>query len=212
MLVNLVDLAAQIRLDADRGEHTRHRRYREIGQALGHLRTTRRAQAIEWLKHLRNADEPSPRRQALYFLHLVTWVMVIAGLLIGGIAAYGVFYYDGTHQVNTVFVLGVFVGLQLLLVLFGVSVLSRRMLQFLPGFNLVQDTLRHLSPGRLQPLITRWLPQGKQENLELCDWKRIHSRKNLWAGAQMGHYPSVLDFRGVVQYRCTCRMFAHDRL
>ena len=87
-------------------------------------------------------------------------VLGVAGLLSGWGAAAVVLHYDGTHPVNVIHFLAVFVLLQLLAVLlFGIGLLPPGITRHLPGMRTVQETLGFFSPGRLQRFMTRYLPQ-----------------------------------------------------
>src|SRR4029453_15027924 len=76
-------------------------------------------------------------------------LLAVFGAVLGSGAAGALFYYDGTHPVNVVRVIGFFVGLQLLLLLGTLLLwLPPRWLHRLPGLELVQDVLSLASPGR----------------------------------------------------------------
>jgi len=89
-----------------------------------------------------------------------------------------VFFYDGTHPVNVIHVLAAFVAVQLVLVLlFVVSRLPRGVTRFVPGMQTVQESLGLFSPGRLQRLMARYLPQSYRETAaSLLGRGRAHQR------------------------------------
>lgn len=104
--------------------------------------------------------------QARSGLTMAGLILVVIGLLSGVALASGVFYYDGNAPVNVVAVLGVFVGLQgILLMLAVLAALPRGCFRWLPGMAGVQEALRLASPGRLALLSSRLLPQDMREAL-----------------------------------------------
>jgi hypothetical protein len=163
---DLVDVAQQLARDAEATPAALRHRDRRIGQQLGTAAAGPVAQVLAWLSVLRRErdDLAGGRLDALHRLGLL--VLGVAGLLAGWGAGAAVFHYDGTHPVNVIHVLAVFVLLQLLLVaLFLLSSLPRAAARAVPGFAAFQDALQLLSPGKLQRLLARRLPQGAREAL-----------------------------------------------
>lgn len=99
----------------------------------------------------------------------------------------GVFYYDGRAPVNVVAALGVFVLVQLVLLLLAVvAALPRGWVGWLPGTEGVQEALRLTSPGRLALLAARFLPQDLRDALSAAIGRsgahqRVYGRVQLWA-------------------------------
>lgn len=93
----------------------------------------------------------------------LTAVGAIAGLLL----ALGTFYYDGSQRVNVLVVLGVFVflqlGLLLLTLLLGIPGAWRR---WVPGLEALADLLGVFSPGRVLQWSRGWLPRAARERFE----------------------------------------------
>jgi len=105
---------------------------------------------------------------------VITLLLAIAGLLIGWAAAMALFRYNGTHPVNVMWVLAIFVALQLItLVLFIVAALPAA--SRLPGLSGLQSALVGLSPGRIGLALTRMLPANSRHALEAFVGR---SRKN----------------------------------
>lgn len=165
-LGDLLDLAQQLDLDAAASGSTLRHRDRPIGQDLAHHERRPLQQLLGWLHRVRELGK-SPRGDRVNTVHrLGLLVAALAGLAAGWGTAAVVFFYDGTHPVNVIHVLAVFVLLPLvLLVFFGFSLLPRRVTRFVPGMGAVQDAMGLLSPGRLQHLMARYLPQGYRDTL-----------------------------------------------
>ena len=185
-LGQLVDLRCQLRADAGRPEHELRRRDRRIGLELGAGVGPRR-QLAHWLRSVSAVAEPSPGWQAATALRLVGLILSLLGLVIGWCAAAAVFYYDGRRPVNVVRVLALFVGLQLLLmVLWVILALPARAARYLPGVAALQEVLGLLSPGRLQPLLARFLPQALRQSLQQVlgtgrSHQKLYGRVQKWA-------------------------------
>jgi len=164
---DLVDLAQQLARDADASLASLRHRDRRLGRSLAVPGDRPVAQVLAWLAAVRQerGDLSGERLDALHRAGQL--VLAIAGLLGGWGAATAVFWYDGTHPVNVIGVLAVFVLLQLLLVLlFLLSSLPRTTARAVPGFAAFQDALQLLSPGRLQRLLRRRLPAGARQTLD----------------------------------------------
>ena len=122
------------------------------------------AQLLSWLRQIREggSDLSGDRVNNLHRLGLL--VLAIVGSLAGWGAAAVVFLYEGTHPVNVIHVVVVFVFAQLLLLLlFALSLLPGAVTRWLPGMRALQELLGLLSPGRLQRLMNRYLPQGYRD-------------------------------------------------
>ena len=168
MLACLIDLDWQMHADADSDEATLHQRDRKIGLTLANLQRKRRVQVAAWLKALHETHDTTPGRQIMQAQRVITLALIVLGLLAGGSLAMHVFDYDGSRPVNVMYALAVMIGLQLVFLLLSIIVmLPSSWLRWVPGFGAVQDTLRLLSPGRLQGVIARFLPQAHRQRLEL---------------------------------------------
>lgn len=165
-LGDLVDLARQLTADREASASALRHRDRELGRSLpDHLAPV--AQVLAWLDALRGrqADAVGPRVDAAHRLGLV--VLAIAGAGAGWGAAAVVFFYDGRHPVNVIHVLAVFVLLQLVLSLFfALANLPGRVFGIVPGLASLLDSLRLISPGGIQRLAARSLPQSARTTLD----------------------------------------------
>lgn len=179
-LGDVVDLARQLAADdAASGPGLRHRD-RAVGREFAHLEHQPPRQLLAWL-HRVQTGSVAGRVNALHRLGLA--LLAIGGLAAGWGAAAVVYAYDGTHPVNIIHVLAVFVLLPLvMLVGFGLGLLPARRV---PGLGGVQDVVGLLSPGRLQRLLARRLPQEHRDTV--AAWlgrgqahRRLYGRVDRW--------------------------------
>ena len=97
-------------------------------------------------------------------VRVVGVALFAVGALVGAGVAGALFFYDGTHPVNVVRLLGVFVALQALLVAATlVLCLPATVQRAVPGVAVLQDALSVLSPGRWGGGLRRFLPAPQQE-------------------------------------------------
>ena len=109
--------------------------------------------------HVADLGDPSLGARFERIQKMSAALLAIAGIVAGWLAACAVFFYDGSHPVNVVRVLAVFVGLQfVLLACLAVTMLPAACLEKIPGAPSVQGLLRSISPGNLRRLLFRWLP------------------------------------------------------
>ncbi|MGH0031477.1 MAG: DUF2868 domain-containing protein [Myxococcota bacterium] len=161
----LVDLAEQLARDAEAAPDALRRRDRALGRALGEGGEP--GSIAGWLERLRPEDGESLGEQADRAGRVLSALLFVAGLAVGGSAALALFWYDGTHPVNVVRVLGVFVGLQLLLVVGTVVLcLPEGWRRRVPGLTALQEALSLLSPGRWQGALRRVLPGSQRRAAE----------------------------------------------
>jgi hypothetical protein len=166
-LPRLIDLAAQLEQDSARAPDWLRRRdralARELGGAAGDASDAEAGVAV-WLDRVRPEGVPSEGERALRAGRLLAAALLLGGALLGGVAAAALFTYDGTHPVNVVRVLSIFVGLQLVLLLATlVLCLPEAWRRYLPGLATLQDALALLSPGRWQGALGRLLPGSQRE-------------------------------------------------
>ena len=156
---DLYDLSRQLQLDRDASHSSLRHRDREIGRELSALQARPIAQLLNWLQYIRE-DSNDLSGERVNNLHRVgLLILAVAGLLAGWGTAAVVFLYDGTHPVNVIHVVVVFVFAQLLLLLlFALSLLPGAVTRWLPGMRTLQELFGLLSPGRLQRLLNRYLP------------------------------------------------------
>ena len=187
LLADLVDLATQTKHDAETDPVERMRRDRGIGQDLDHLKGQHHKQLSHWLQRVGEPQQLRYGWQAVQAQRLVTMILVILGLIVGWAAALTVFHYDGSRPVNVVHVLAVFVALPLaLLAFFVLATLPREFMRLIPGAAGLQETLGLLSPGRINTLIVRMLPQTWRLALQRATGqtqahRRLYGRVQKWA-------------------------------
>ena len=160
-LRDLLDLARQLDLDRDATPSSLRHRDRRIGRESEDWPRRPVPQLLAWLEHIR-ADGGQLAGDRINALHrLGQLILAIVGALAGWGAAAVVFRYDGTHPVNVIHVMVVFVVLQVLaLVIFTLTSLPERATRWLPGMGALQEFWGLLSPGRIQQLLNRYLPQA----------------------------------------------------
>lgn len=209
-LAYLVDLAFQIQRDAERPEAELHRRDRVL-VSRGIADTGDRACVLrQWLDALRDgAAEGLPGRLVERVHRLQVALMAFLGLACGWATAASVFAYDGSRPVNVVHVLAVFVGLQLLLLVFlGVVLLPGGLVMRVVGLGGLQDLLLWLSPGQLLRLIARVLPSNVRAGLlkafpmrdvragplgGVVKWSVVHSAQVAGVGFYCGALATALS-------------------
>ncbi len=167
-LEDLIDLEYQLHLDESADHHALRERDRAVGLALAGKAHGRRALFLAWLEKMRGeTDEDFPGKRAVSAIGMVSLLLGLTGLLLGAGTALGVFAYEGDRPVNVVNVLGVFVLLQLLLLVFWIlAILPAGWIKWLPGASKARDLLRLLSPGRLLPALLRFLPGAHRQSLK----------------------------------------------
>ena len=203
-LANLLVLDQLLKKDEEFDAREREERDRDIRRKLSASRS-RRSRLWEWMRRIRR--KPSASRSLQQGEQILFWMQDVSasdakvredaecirdavwnlnvvlfgiGLLLGGIAALGIFFYDGTNRVNVLDVILVFVVLQpVLIVVFAIAARS-------------QDTRRAslAALARLaarQAVLTfgRALPEaGRHRVLEVLDIARHRER----------HYSTVVKW------------------
>lgn len=162
----LIDLSAQLERDAELVPDRLRRRDRELGRALGDHRDPH-GRVAAWLDRVRSGGDETPGETVDRVQRaLAVWLAVLGALLGSGLAA-TLYWYDGSHPVNVIRILAVFVALQAaLLVATALLCLPTRWQRFVPGLGLLQDALSLASPGRWQGGLGRWLPGGQRAAVE----------------------------------------------
>ncbi len=144
-----------------------HKRDRKVALELAEGEIKGPDQQLDgWLSKLITDEDKALLAQVESGYRLIGFGMVVIGLLVGWLTVTGLFQYDGAGRVNLVYLLFVFVGLQLALLLLALvamlpSFVSRR----LPGFSSIQEMLKWFSPGRLQGLISRFMSKSEQSEI-----------------------------------------------
>lgn len=164
-LAGLVNLALQLQDDEEVPTLDLRRRDRAIGQELAPLHDDPKAQILAWLERVCPPPIVRTGQRVVRVQTAAVLLLIVAGLLTGWLAAMVVFRYDGTHPVNVIRVLAVFVFAQLgLLALLAILLLPPGGAARIPGLRGLQTLLACLSPGRLLQLSRRFLPR------DFVDW------------------------------------------
>ncbi len=178
-LADLVDLVVQTQRDAADPEPALHRRDRLIARHLPDSAAARGRLLAGWLAAMRARSAALPGRKVAAMYRLANLLLAVLGLLAGWSVAAVVFDYGGDppRPVNVVHVLGVFIGLQVvLLLLVGFVMLPRRAVRAVPLIGAVQETLAMASPGQLATLVMRRLPQTYRDSVDQLLGTTTHYR------------------------------------
>lgn len=163
-LKHLVDLVTQLETDQALPDAALRRRDRPIGKELAPLAAQPLAQLCGWLERVGEQPPPSLGSRVAAALRVGTLMLLLVGLLLGWLTAAAVFYYDGSHPVNVINALAVFVAAQaLLLLVTGLSFIPDQVLRFLPGMRSLREAFSCVSPGRLPRLLSRVMPARYRE-------------------------------------------------
>ncbi len=195
-LRDLIDLESQLAADAELDPVALRQRDRRIGLALSEeladIAPHTRALFLAWLRHLRREGISLPGEQAVHARTTLSLLLALLGLALGAGAVLGIFGAGGQHPVNIAHVLGVFVFLQLiLLLLFAISALPGNWIRSFPGATSLQTSLRLLAPGRLATPLARILPQEARDALDaatgrLRSFERCYTSIRSWALIELG--------------------------
>jgi hypothetical protein len=168
-LKKLFYLQRQFSRDSDIPFQTLHKRDRSIALKLAEREITKSDEQLDgWLSRLITDEDKALWSQIESGHRLIDFGMVIIGLLVGWLTVTGLFQYDGAGRVNLVYLLFVFVALQLALVLLAaIAMLPSSVSRWLPGFSSLQEMLKWFSPGRLQGFISRFKPKSEQSDIAL---------------------------------------------
>jgi hypothetical protein len=167
-LAQLTDLAAQLRRDEANDQSTLRKRDRDIGRELDKYAVTdRSARIVAWLDRVWPKGEARPGDKAIHVDTAAHVIAIIFGVVLGVSASAALLFYDGSRPVNVFHVLGLFVGVQwLLIALTSVACLPRRWAVALsisaPLIGL-QNLITSLSPGRLQSFAARWFSDEQRD-------------------------------------------------
>ena len=166
-LSRLIDLATQIEDDEAHGPETLRQRDHRLSRELAARAGSGTARVVAWLDRVLPADPATPGARAATAQRMLAVLLALAGLLVGVGTGSALFYYDGTHPVNVVRVLAVFVGLQsILIATTAVLALPESWRRRLPALGALQDMLALASPGRLQGALRRLVPAERRAALE----------------------------------------------
>ncbi len=188
-LGDLRDLAQQLQHDAEASSASLRHRDRRIGQDLVEHQGRPAVQVQCWLQKMREHSSDLRGDRLVVMRRIGLLILGVVGLLMGWGAAAVVLHYDGTHPVNIIHFLAVFVAAQLLtLVFFGIGMLPPAVTRFLPGMSTVQEGIGLFSPGRLQHVMNRFLPQAYRDTTASLVGKglahhRLYGKVDRWVVA-----------------------------
>lgn len=141
----LINLEIQLAKDAEADPVAIRRRDRSIGKQLDHTNLSRPELFERWLRLIGNQSAFKPGQMYAMGMRILSYVLVILGLISGISAASAILHYDGSQPVNIVNFLAFFIGSQLLLYLFFcLNLLPDRMKIFLPFLGDLYDLLRQV--------------------------------------------------------------------
>lgn len=178
MLADLVDLGPELEKDDALPLGDRQRRDAQFAENLpGSAESWNPVDRVSaWLNH-RRSDDDSEGDRVSRGRRVISVLLALAGLLVGWAAAMALFRYDGTHPVNVMWVLAIFVGLQLVtLILFLIAALPKAASR-LPGLAGIQQALVGLSPGRIGLALTRLLPANSRHALNTFIGRSTKNRR-----------------------------------
>lgn len=186
-LAELIDLECRLAADRELDRQTLRERDGALGARLfrdGEPEPDRHEIIRRWLAAARGGGEPGPgaRVQAVYTL--AGFALAGFGLFAGAGSAATLLRYDGTHPVNIVHFLAVFVGFQLALCALAlVHMLPRGWLGWVPGFGPLHEAIRHLGyrRGGLESWVTRL---HRDEGLMSGALARLKSWSTLYADVE----------------------------
>jgi hypothetical protein len=212
---SVVNLAFQVDSDRRLTAELLRRRDRMIGRELESLKGSPRRQVLGWLSQVSGEEGSGLGSAVARVLHLGTLLMGLLGMVLGGITAAAVFTYNGQQPVNVIHVLAVFVGLQLILVMvLALTILPRSFLRWIPGSTTVLETLSMLSPGRIQKIASRRLPDKfRHRAAALLGTSRAHrllfGRMEKWLVVSSSQFFAVA-FNGGALLCCLYLVFFSD--
>jgi hypothetical protein len=177
-LARLIDLAVQIEDDTHRAPEALRRRDRALGRELLERFPDPERRVAAWLDRVRPEGGPTIGERAERSYTAARVVLGGLGLLMGSGTAAALFHYDGTHPVNVVRVMAVFVGLHAItLAATLIAMLPRRWRRGIPGLTGLQDALQVLAPGRWGAALIRLLPAARREaSARVAGMVRRHRR------------------------------------
>jgi hypothetical protein len=177
-IAELIDLEAQLARDRDVDAATLEARDRALLRGERLDPRDRRGALRRWMAALRE-HEPGllrPGRQVEASLRLVRTVLVVAGLALGWGAAAAVLQYTGSHPVNVWDFLLVFVGVQVLLLLFLVGSFVLPVAE--AGVPMV-GVLRSLAAVAYPRAVERRVGAARAEEWRQL-WHRLRTRRSLY--------------------------------
>lgn len=179
-------VALAVRLDEDRTKLARdlHSRDREFGLSLDFGKSSQASIVKAWLEEVGDAKQKEIVSKVRNLERFACFSIFLLGFFVGlGVSA-AVFFYDGTHPINVVTVVAVFVVLPLLLSLSTVVLmLPSKLVMKVPLFRSLVDFLETVSPGRLILCLLKLLPQRYRDLVSGIQGTGLRLSR-LWSGVR----------------------------
>jgi hypothetical protein len=185
-IADVVALAHALDSDEQRSAAELTAREKRIAPTLTADFADRVTVGLAWLDAVESEDETvrSIHHRAETALHLTSFFLVLAGILLGWGATLGAFYFDGSGRVNAVSVIALLVVVPgLFLLPFAIAALPTRIAGRVPGVRLITALAGAFSPGRLAPLVWRIFPRELRESMTLLSG-RLGKHHRLYADLQ----------------------------
>ena len=172
-IIDLINLETQISNDAEEAYDSLLRRDRTLLSTAEAAQLSRSALLQEWIQRLNRASQETPfGSHVVRGYRFATWLLVVVGAIAGTGAASLVLNYDGTHPINVLYFLFVFVVLQLLASAGSVLVVLWRSLML--GRN------NSLAWGSDVLGAVRFLNQWVARRVGRVSSERVQSWRNAW--------------------------------
>jgi hypothetical protein len=150
LLAAAIDLERWLRADRERPYEMRLHRDREIGREIDFSDPVRRV--LSWWQEINardlvsavEVDEHADGARVIRLRNLVTLVLLLGGLAVGGFVCSAALSYDGRYPVNLLMLFGVLVGVPGVLLLVTLLALPG----WIPGSRAVADVFSSLNPSR----------------------------------------------------------------
>ncbi len=179
-LADVVALARALERDEQRTPRELRDRDTQLASELPASKGDRVHVALAWLDAIeqRDAAVRSVHVRAETAFRLTGLAVAVAALLVGWLATFAAFYFDGSGRVNAVAVLAILVGVPgLLLLPFLIAALPTPITRKLPGANAIAGLARGLSPGRFGQWLWRTLAREAGESVAfVADRAATHQR------------------------------------
>jgi hypothetical protein len=188
-MADLVALARALDREEQRDVQDSRARDRQVGETLARRSEEPVTVALTWLDAVENEDESvrTFHQKAETALHLTSFLIAVAALLLGWGATMAAFYFDGSGRVNVVSVVAILVALPAgLIVPFIIAALPSGAVRRVPGATVLGALAHRLSPGRVASLLWRVFPADLRDALAVMSGRatahqRLYSNVQKWA-------------------------------
>lgn len=190
-LALLVLLEWQFTYDSALDQRTLHERDRKVGLELDVAKETKYRLLLYWIRRLSSSENKNAARKLDSIETLISVVLVLSGLLLGGVISAAVFRYDGSIPINVITVLLLCVLLPFFTTLLTLLLLvPESFLRWVPGGSSLQNLLQGVSTARIRDFLEYLLPLAYKKNFEyyraavahhsalygrMRNWKIVHS-------------------------------------